>query len=311
MIKRCLFSYEIINKNENYSQSSLRKLHRQLKCLDPFPYSREEQLETAKKMAVKLSIQGVQPKLSVDLNLKTSSFELCQRGGKFIVKPQVAGYAALPENEDLSMRLARLAGVEVPWHGLLLSKDGGLSYVIKRFDRLSRNKKLAVEDFSQLIGATRTTKYLASMERLAEVIEDFCTYPLVEARKFFRQSLFSFLIGNEDLHIKNFSLIKRGGKVQLSPAYDLVNSTLALNGNAEEEMALELSGKKKGFIRSDFEVYASQHLYLTDKVINSEIEALLGLKQNWSDLIDVSFLNIEDKKKYKTILFERIERLET
>ncbi|MFH0730457.1 MAG: HipA domain-containing protein [Pseudomonadota bacterium] len=156
-------------------------------------------------------------------------------GGRYILKPQNPQYPLLPENEDLSMHLASAAGITVPLHGLVYSIDGSMTYFIKRFDRVGKNK-LAVEDFSQLLGLTRETKYDASMEKIAHVIETYCSFPAVEKIKLFRQTLVNFLIGNEDMHLKNFSLMTLNGKVALTPAYDILNTTLVLS-DAREEIA--------------------------------------------------------------------------
>lgn len=142
------------------------------------------------------------------------------------------------------MCLAEIVGLEIPVHGLIYSKDNSMTYFIKRFDRIGANKKLALEDFAQLSGEDRYTKYKSSMEKVAAIIESFCTFPKIEFVKLFKLTLFNFLIGNEDMHLKNFSLITRGSKVSLSPAYDLLNSTIAQK-NAEEEIALPIRGRKK------------------------------------------------------------------
>jgi serine/threonine-protein kinase HipA len=133
-----------------------------------------------------MSVQGIQPKLSATLNVSRQRFEVVDIGGHYILKPQNPQFPQLPENEDLSMRLAGAAGIDVPLHGLVYSKDGSFTYFIKRFDRIGRNKKLAVEDFAQLFGLSRETKYDASMEKVAAVIEKYCTFPALEKIKLFR-----------------------------------------------------------------------------------------------------------------------------
>jgi serine/threonine-protein kinase HipA len=153
-----------------YSPRGVRTLSRRLTTLQDLPYSASEQVHEAASRAPKMSIQGVQPKLSAVLNIRKNKFELVDTGGRYILKPQNPQYPFLPENEDLSMHLASAAGITVPLHGLFYSKDGSMTYFIKRFDRVEKNK-LAVEDFSQLLGLTRETKYDASMEKIAHVIE--------------------------------------------------------------------------------------------------------------------------------------------
>ena len=182
-----------------------------------------------------MSIQGVQPKLSAVLSVKAGRFDVVDSGGEFILKPPSSSYPELPENEDLTMRLAAAAKVRVPLHGMLWAKDHTRTYFIRRFDRGRKGKKFAVEDFAQLLGKTRDTKYDSSMEQVAKTL-DYCTFPIVEGRELFRRTVFCFLAGNEDMHLKNFSLLTRDGKTTLSPAYDLLSSSLVLSN--PEELAL-------------------------------------------------------------------------
>lgn len=130
-------------------------------------------------------------------------FEIVELGGTFILKPPHPIYDELPQNEDVTMRLAKSVGIEVPFHGMIYNIDDSLTYLIKRFDRLPRGHKVATEDFSQLMGHSRDTKYESSMEKLIPVIEKHCTFPLLEKMKLFRRTLFNFLVGNEDMHLKN------------------------------------------------------------------------------------------------------------
>ena len=191
---------------------------------------------------------------------------------------------------DLSMRLAE-GIIEVPLHGLVHSVDGTLTYFIKRFDRLPRGKKLALEDFSQLAGMTRDTKYNFSMEKIISIIDKYCTFPAIEKIKLFKITLFNYLIGNEDMHLKNFSLISRNDKVELSPAYDYINTTIAM-GNAKEEIALPLNGKKNNLTRKDIvDYYGIERIGLRRTIINEALNDFNAIIQKWKKLIDVSFLS--------------------
>jgi serine/threonine-protein kinase HipA len=308
-VKRCLFTYEPLKANEeNYSLEGLKKLSKKLTHLNIFPYDQQEQFEIAQRMVKKISIQGVQPKFSVILQEREESFKEVENKGKFILKPQVQNYKQLPENEDLTMHLVAMAGVNTPWHGLVKCTDGSLSYVIKRFDRTAK-EKVPMEDFSQLIGASRNTKYDVSFEKASEAIEDHCTYPTIERFKLFQRVILAFLLGNEDLHLKNISLITIGGKVQLSPVYDFVNSTIA-NPNAEEEMALSIGGKKKSLSKSDLlKGFAESTLFLPTTKIEKETVRLLSFIPAWKAMIDKSFLSDLLKEKYKVLIDERASRL--
>ncbi len=308
-MKRCPITYDEIGKGE-YSDRGLRLLSRQLKGLQPLPYTAEEQRLEAVRRAAKMSIQGVQAKLSARLNVKEECFDVVDTGGRFILKPQSSMYPELPQNEDLTMRLAAEAGIEVPLHGMVYSKDGSLTYFINRFDRVARGGKLAVEDFAQVQGKTRDTKYQSSMEQVAATIETYCTFPAVEKVKLFRLTLFNFLAGNEDMHLKNFSLINRDGKVELSPAYDLLNTTIAVRG-ATEELALPLHGKKNSLKRSDVvDYFALERLALKPKIVDSVLEGFVKAAGRWQELIGISFLSDPMKQSYLSLLDERKKRLE-
>ena len=192
--------------------------------------------------------------------------------GKFILKPQQDLFLQAPENEDLSMRLAALVGIEVPLHGLIYCLDQQFTYFIKRFDRAGHNNKISVEDFAQLTGNSRDTKYNFSMEKLIPVIDGHCTFPVVEKAKLFKSILFNFLIGNEDMYLKNFSLIMRNHIIELAPAYDFINSTIIIV-NTKEEISLPLNGKKNNLIRKDFiNYFAIEKLTLPHKIIEQELE---------------------------------------
>src|SRR6056297_2408727 len=163
-MNKCPITYE--NCEGKYSQNGLKILSRNLKGLKDIDYSAEELRHEAARRATKMSIQGVQPKLSAILNVQQSKFEIVDVKGKYIIKPQHHIYPKLPENEDVTMKMASKCGINTPINGMVYSKDGALSYFIKKYDRTGKNKKLHVEDFAQLAGETRETKYNFSVEKL-------------------------------------------------------------------------------------------------------------------------------------------------
>lgn len=152
-MNRCLITYDFCG-DKTYSQRGLKLLSPTLKSLANLDYSSEELRLEAMQRAVRMSIQGVQPKLSAVLNSKEGKFEIVDKNGKYILKPQHQFFQELPENEDLTMQLAATVGINVPLHGLIYSKDGTLTYFIRRFDRKGQKDKIAVEDFAQLAGKT-------------------------------------------------------------------------------------------------------------------------------------------------------------
>ncbi len=308
-MKTCPLTYEPCG-DFLYSEKGLKLLSQNLDNLELLSYTAAEQRAEAMARATKISIQGVQPKLSALLNIKESRFDLVDSGGKYILKPQHHIYPQLPENEDVCMRMAKAAGIKVPLHGMIWSKDNSLTYFIKRFDRQGHKDKIPVEDFAQLAKLTRDTKYNYSMENLLLLLDEYCTFPVIEKAKLFRLLLFNFLIGNEDMHLKNYSVIREGDKIELSPAYDLLNSTIVLKGGAEE-IALTLAGKKRKLTRKLFvDYFGKERCGLTNKVVESSLQALSQAKETWFTLLSACFLSDELKGKYKKLLESRLKIIE-
>ncbi|MGA7725761.1 MAG: HipA domain-containing protein [Opitutaceae bacterium] len=305
---RCLITNEPWEGPGPYSPAGLRLLDRRLTSLAPLPYTREQLIEEASARAVKMSIQGMQPKVSAVLRAKEGRMEIVGNGGRYIVKPPHPVYAELPENEALTMSLAANLDIEVPVSGLLLNADQTRSYFVRRFDRLGWGKQ-PVEDFAQLSGATRDTKYDSSTERLIELIDRFCTFPVLERMKLLDRLLFAYLTGNEDMHLKNWSLITRDDKVELSPAYDLLNSTIS-NPKSREELALTLHGKKSKLRENDFWRYlAAERLGLSPALIEQTKTRFAAAGRGWPARIESSYLSSDMKGRYLSLFEERQARL--
>jgi len=305
---QCPITYE--HSENKYSSNGLKLLSRNLTDLKDLDYSADEQRHEAAKRATKMSIQGVQPKVSAILNVQQSKFEIVDIKGKYIIKPQHHTYPQLPENEDVTMKMASKCGIDTPVHGMVYSKDGTLSYFIKRYDRIGKNKKLHVEDFAQLAGEKRETKYEYSVEKLIKLIDDNCTFPQIEKMKFFKRFLFNFLAGNEDMHLKNYSIISQNDKIELCPAYDFLNSSIIL-GKDVEETALTLKGKKKNLTKNILIDYLGlERLDLNKKVINKTLKELKIAIPLWFELINNSFLRENLKDDYKELLKKRIQVLD-
>ena len=306
-MNRCPLTYQPCE--ERYSLKGLKLLSRNLTGLRDLPFTVDELRREAAARSDKISIQGVQPKLSSRLNVKKQRFDLVDQNGRYILKPQTIDYPEVPENEDLTMRMARVAGIDVPLHGLLYGRDHELTYFIRRFDRVGRNDKIHVEDFAQLAGLSRETKYRSSMEQVAGLIDRYCTFPAVEKVKLFRLTLFCFLVGNEDMHLKNFSIIYKGDVITLSPAYDLLNTTIALT-RPEEELALPLNGKKNRLKQQDLvDYFGRKRLQISNRVIDRIMKELKQARAAWLDLLAASFLTEMMKKKYHEVLQDRFVRI--
>lgn len=307
-MKICPITYDTHEDNGPYSRAGLKKISPKLDHLEIFPHSATEQRQEAQNLATKISIQGVQPKLSARLNFKTASFEIVERFGKFILKPQSADYPELPENEDLTMHLANTIGIETPLHGLLLCRDGSWSYFIKRMDRVGHSDKIHMEDFAQLAQKSRETKYDFIVEKLIKLIEQFTTFPLVEKEKFYRRFLFNFLVGNEDMHLKNYSIIRQGQKIELCPAYDFLNTSIALK-NPREEIALPFRGKKNKLSAKDLLEELPRELELNQKTCAAIMQEFSAHIPDWPKWIERSFMSGTLKEKYLRLLSNRGKRL--
>ena len=314
-MNRCPITYQPCGE-ARYSRAGLRLLSPNLERLNDFPYDASRQRQEAVIRAGKMSIQGVQPKLSVRLDAKAGVFVIVDQGGRFVLKPQHALYPNLPENEGLTMHLAKLCGIEVPVSGNVRSVDGTWSYFVRRFDRTGHSRKVAVEDFAQLAGLSRDIKYDFSMERLVELLDSYCTFPAIEKVKLLKRSLFNFLVGNEDMHLKNFSLISRQGKVELAPAYDYLSTTVAYLAlgrpiDAIEEIALPLQGRKRRLARNTWtDYFAKERLELTHKVIDTVLDELARAAPEWRACIADSLLPLDHKDHYRSLLADRSAMLD-
>jgi len=303
-MSRCPITYQEIASGR-YSKTGLNKLNPALDNLKPLPLDRREQIREAQRRMTKMSIAGVQPKLSAQLSVKDQTFTIVDKHGSYILKPELSDYEEVPQNEDLTMRMAGVCGIDVPFHGLIYAKDNSMLYFIRRFDRTGRAGKIHVEDFAQVAGMTRETKYDYSMEKVVTLIEDYCTFPMVEKMKLFRRTLFCWLTGNEDMHLKNFSLIHIEDKIELSPAYDLLNTTIVL-ANPAEEMALPLQGKKSNFSYDMFfDYFGMERLGLNEKVLGNIEQELRQTFPEWERMVAISFLSDEKKEAYMRVLNQR------
>jgi serine/threonine-protein kinase HipA len=300
-MNRCPITYELCSDHK-YSKNGLKLLSPNLHKLNDLELTQAELLYESAARAVKLSIQGVQPKLSSKLNITEGKFDIVDKFGTYILKPQNSSYPELPENEDLTMRMGDVIGIEIPLHGMVYSKEGALTYFIKRFDRYGKSNKRTVEDFAQLAGKSRDTKYDYSMEQIVSLIDKYCTFPVLEKIKLFRLTLFNYITGNEDMHLKNFSIITRDDKIELSPAYDLLNTSIALRA-PQEEIALPILGKKNKLTKKDLiEYWGKDRLALSNKSINEVYDKITASYEKLNELIGISFLSKGMKQKYFDLL---------
>lgn len=262
-------------------------------------------------MRQQVTVPGVQPKLSLHLEGakagEDARFTLVGLDGGYILKPPVERFPEMPELEHATMRMARSFGLSTAECGLISMEGGSLSYVTRRMDR-NGTTKLHMEDMCQLTDRLTEEKYRGSLEQVGKVILRHCHNPLFDALRFFEQTLFCFLTGNADMHLKNFSLLyPPGGEIMLSPAYDLVPTALLLPEDREES-ALTLNGRKRRLQRRDFDAFGA-NLKLSSKQIEN---TYTRFKENMTPALNVlqgSFCSIQVKQAYASLVSARIERL--
>lgn len=258
------------------------------------------------------TVPGVQAKLSMGLlkeNGRQEPTKLTIMGvlGGYILKPPTAHYPFLPEIEDLTMHLAEIAGIITVPHALIPMKSGELAYLTKRIDRVGQ-QKLHMEDMCQLTLRLTEAKYRASYEQVSKAILQYSAAPLLDVTSFMELLVFSFLTGNNDMHLKNFSLLKKpGAGYTLSPAYDLVAAALLVTED-KEELALTLNGKKRKLTYTDFST-AAQNMKIPAKSFESILEKIKNSLDNWHQFIDISFLPAELKQAYHQLLNAREQQL--
>ena len=313
MSSRCLYCYQNLNEKEIYFHPRCSKKLFGVALPPVLPYSENNMEELAAQIIqTQAAVTGVQPKLSLHLasasqpNL-AKRFTIVGMWGGYILKPPSPHYPQLPEVEDLTMHLASIAKIKVVPHSLIRLASGNLAYITQRIDRVKK-EKLHMEDMCQLTDKLTEDKYLGSHEQVAKAILKFSATPGLDVINFFEVVLFSFLTGNADMHLKNFSLIhlKETGPI-FSPAYDLV-ATALVNPKDDEDLALTLNGKKKKINRNDF-ITAFTTLGLETKQQENIFKKMEKAKTNWLDFIEISFLSNDMKIEYKKLIQKRFDRL--
>jgi len=262
----------------------------------------------AAEMAGKMSISGVQEKVSLRLSDDKSRFEIAPTSGRYILKPEPSRFAFVPQNEHLTMRLAELVGIEVPPFGLVELKDKAIAYIIKRFDRLDDGTKLQVEDFCQLDEKPIRDKYQGSGELCVRILRKYATEPLIEIRNLFKVLLFSWWASNGDQHLKNFSLIRTtDGRWRLTPAYDLICTRLPIP--SDRDLAMPICGKKNNIAKQqwlDFAEYAEIPERAAARLLQEQINAL----ESSLRFIEASFLPDDLKSQYQDIVQQKTALLQ-
>lgn len=277
-------------------------------------YSLSEMNELAKEVVThRIAVPGVQAKLSLSLIDEVLNRKNVTRltvvgalGGNYIFKPPSNTYPEMPENEHLTMKIAEAFGIQTVPSSLIRLQSGELAYITKRIDRTLNGQKIHMLDMFQITEAV--DKYKSTMERVAKALREFSADTLMDQLKYFELTLFCFLTGNNDMHLKNFSMIEKDGKWSLSPAYDLLNVNLA-NPKDKEELALSMEGKKRKFTRLHFERFGA-HLGLNNKQIQGVFNRFEKNKSIAKSLIDLSFLSEDSREKYWKIMENQFKSLQ-
>lgn len=309
-MNNCLYCYkENSNGSDFHEKCSLSFFG--TKIPPQIPYSFNEMSELAKQVVKRsISVPGVQPKLSMSImDTNNSNKRLTvvgALGGNYIFKPPSKDFIEMPENEHLTMKMAQLFSIDVVPHSLVKLSSGELSYITKRIDRIKNGTKIHMIDMFQIVEAF--DKYRGSMERIAKAINAYSANTLLDVLRFYEITIFSYLTGNNDMHYKNFSMIKTTNGWSLAPAYDLLNVRL-VNPLDTEELALSIAGKKKKITKAIL-VNFGLEIGLTQKQINGVFKRFTKLKSEATNLISYSFLSTEMKKGYTKQLNENYIKLE-
>ena len=310
---KCLFCYQELEEGQQDFHPACAKKFFGKAEVPILPYSRSNINDLAREAVLsRTTVTGVQSKLSMDVNKggkdEPDRLTIVGLWGRYILKPKSEDFPWLPEVEDLTMHLASIAKIKVVPHTLIRFSDGELTYLTKRIDRDNHGTKLLMEDMCQISERLTADKYKSSYENIAKMIRKFSSAPMLDLVNFWEVVMFSWITGNSDMHLKNFSLIsKEAGNYVLSQAYDLINVHLVFPEDTEE-LALTLDGRKKKIGRNNF-VRAMESTGLESKVIENIINKFMNAAPKWYDFIDISFLSQELKEKYKAEIAGNLAKL--
>lgn len=308
MNRRCLICYQEGLKEGKRYHPKCSKLIFGSEDPPELNYRLSEMKELAKQIVMSQQIvTGVQPKISLGIEkTKRKKGRLTIMNGEYILKPPNERFNEMPEAEDLTMHLAQICSIETVPHALIPLTSGELAYITNRIDR-KNGQKIHMEDFCQLSELLTENKYNSSMERVGKLIDHYSDFPGLDKVNLFELTLFNFVTGNNDMHLKNFSLIHDTRGWRLSQAYDLLNVNIIYPIDTEES-ALTINGKKRRLSRNDFESLASS-FGLNPAQVKNAFEKIISREMDMLNFIEISFLSSELKMVYQNLLKERMDRL--
>ena len=309
---KCLYCYQELKEGQqDYHPACARRFFGSA-AAPQLPYSRANINELAREVIQnKTTLTGVQPKLSMDLNRggrdEPDRLTIVGLWGRYILKPKSDSFPWLPEDEDLTMHLAEIAKIQVVPHALIRFSDGELTYITRRIDRDNDGRKYLMEDACQLSQRLADDKYKSSYENIAKLIRQFSSMSQLDLVNYWEVVVFSWVTGNSDMHLKNFSLLSRvPGLYTLAPAYDLLNVHLLFDD--PEELALTLNGRKRKITRQNF-VNAMKTSGVDDKVITNILQRFQKVQPRWNAFIDQSFLPADMREQYKAEIADHLRVL--
>jgi serine/threonine-protein kinase HipA len=309
-MNKCLYCYQELKEGQMDFHPACARRFFGTKNAPKLPYVREQLRDLAKEVVrSQTTLTGVQAKLSLDISKggrnEQDRFTIVGLWGRYILKPQTEAYRALPELEDLTMHLAEIAKINVVPHSLIRFNDGELCYITRRIDRTKDGGKVPMEDLCQLSERLTEYKYKGSYEQIAKTIAKYSTIPKLDLVNYWELVVFSWITGNSDMHMKNFSLYSLNrGEYVFTPAYDLLSTALVMPQDTEE-MALTLNGKKRKIKRSDF-VKSITASGVDMKIIENTAKRFTKALPAWFECIDHSFLPKDMQKRYKNLILKRM-----
>lgn len=264
-----------------------------------------------------IAIPGVQKKMSLHLTQdKDPRLTLVNYPTGYILKPQTKEYSSLPEAEYIVMQMAERTGIKTVPFALMQMQDDSYAYITRRIDRILPSKKgdllqiLAMEDFCQLSERLTQDKYRGSYESCAKIISKYSMNPGLDLSELFLRIVFSYVVGNSDMHLKNFSLIETSPyskEYVLSEAYDMLFVNVILPED-KEQFALTMNGKKQNIKRNDFLIFAKT-CGIVQKSAEKMIDKVTSLENVYSAMCQDSLLPEDMKQAYEKLITKRISIL--
>ena len=312
---KCLYCYKELEPGQKDFHPRCAKKFFGTETAPELPYTRENMHSLADQVIrSSTSVTGVQAKMSLDVDRggknEPAKFTVVGLWGRYIFKPESPVYRCMPQLEDLTMKMAEAAGINVVPHTLIRLADGELGYLTKRVDRGNKGEKYSMLDMCQLTNRLTEHKYYGTYSQLAQTIGKYSSVPGIDIQRFWEIVLFSWITGNSDMHCKNFSLLSTNGReYRLAPAYDLISVKISFPQDTEEmAMAFEVGAGKTGFSRDTF-IKAFTESGINGKASERLISRICGCETAWKKLISDSFLPEEVKLEYSALLDNRIKVL--